>query len=283
MIDELQRFLLVAQIGNVTRAAQQVFITQSALTQSIQRLEKELNTKLFIQKGKQLRLTEDGKALVFISEKMLQLWSNAHDSQLRKTQRQIVSVGMFDNVALRLGKFFQNHMQTEQYQLELTIDSSGKLLTKLQLGTIDAAICILDKTYTIPNHVALLQTYSEKLIPVSAKTFSQQVAKIPFILYNKGSHTRNQIDAIFNEYNIGPQIYAESTSVTFMRELALLGGGVALLPTNFIKDDLNQGRLKVQIMPMQWYREYGLFVQKNNYLQNSFVTDLQSALTHQQK
>ena len=72
MINELKRFLLVVQTGNVTQAAQKVFITQSALTQSIKRLERELHTKLFIQKGKQLHLTEDGNALVLIGEKMMQ-------------------------------------------------------------------------------------------------------------------------------------------------------------------------------------------------------------------
>jgi DNA-binding transcriptional LysR family regulator len=280
MNDELKRFLVVAQTGNVTQAAQKVFITQSALTQSIQRLEKELNTKLFSQQGKQLHLTEDGKALVVIGEKMAQLWSNALDPNLRKTHKQIVSVGIFDNVALRLGKFFQDHRETDTYQLELTIDSSGKLLTKLQLGTLDAALCILNKAYALPNHIVLSQTYSEELIPVSSKSFSQELSKIPFILYNKGSNTRVQIDEIFNKQGIIPTVYAESTSVTFMRELAILGGGVALLPENFVKDDINQGRLKIQKMPLQWHREYGLLIQKNSDLQNSFIAQLQSALTH---
>ena len=61
-----------------------------------------------------------------------------------------------------------------------------------------------------------------------------------------------QIDEIFNKHGTIPTIYAESTSVTFMRELAILGGGVALLPDNFVKEDLDQGRLKIQKMPMQW-------------------------------
>lgn len=279
MINELKRFLLVAQTGNVTHAAPKVFITQSALTQSIKRLEKELQTKLFIQKGKQLYLTDDGKALVIIGEKIMQLWSNAHDPQLRTTNKYTVSVGMFDNVALLLGTFFQNHMETDLYQLELTIDSSAKLLTKLQTGTLHAALCILSKNYTLPNHITLLETYSEKLIPVSSKTFSKPISEIPFILYNKESHTRMQIDEIFHKHGIIPTNYAESTSVTFMRELAILGGGVTLLPENFVQDDIDQGRLKIQKMPITWYRKYGLFIQKNSDLKNSFIRDLQSALT----
>jgi DNA-binding transcriptional LysR family regulator len=278
MIDELKRFLLVASMGNVTRAAQSLFITQSALTQSIQRLEKELQTKLFQQKGKQLYLTEDGKSLVIIGDKILQLWTTAHDPQIKKIQTPTYAIGMFDNVALRLGEFLKNTMQNEKYHLELTIEASGKLFTRLQFGTLDAVLCIFNETYQIPNHVNLLQEYSEMLIPVSSKTFAQTIDKIPFILYNRGSYTRAAIDETFVKKGVQPTIYAESTSVTFMRELALLGSGVALLPENFVKQDLDQGRLKKQKMPIQWKRKYGLFVQKHYSAQTPFIKDLQTAL-----
>lgn len=276
MIEELKRFLHVAQEGNLTRTAQKIFITQSALTQSIHRLEKELQTKLFFQNGKQLELTEDGKSLVVIGERIIQLWANAHDPQIRKTKIPTYTIGMFDNVALRLSSYFQKG--TKNYKLELIIDSSGKLLSKLQLGTLDAALCILNKTYQPPNNLSLLQTFTETLLPVSSRIFSGKIETIPFILYNRGSHTREQIDEIFMKHGIQPTIFAESTSVTFMRELALLGRGIALLPENFVKQDLDQGSLKKQNVPMQWKRDYGLFVQRQYSSETPFVKDLQKAV-----
>ena len=278
MINELKRFLLIAQEGNLTRAAEKIFLTQSALTQSIHRLENELQTKLFYQNGKQLQLTEDGKSLIIIGERMVQLWSNAHDPQIRKTHMPTYTVGMFDNVALQLGGFFQNETKPEKYKLELTIDSSGKLLSQLQLGTLDAAFCILNKAYQPPHNLLLLQTFTETLIPVSSKTFSGKLETIPFILYNRGSHTRMQIDEIFMQKGIRPTIFAESTSVTFMRELALLGRGIALLPENFVKQDIDQGSLKKQKLPMQWKRDYGLFVQKQYSAGTPFIKDIETAL-----
>jgi DNA-binding transcriptional LysR family regulator len=283
MIDELQRFLLVAQEGNLTRTAEKIFITQSALTQSIQRLEKELNTKLFTQKGKQLQLTTEGKSLIIIGEKILDLWANAHNTNLRKIQTPTYSVGMFDNVALRLSEFLKNNMQTEAYNLELTIDSSGKLLNRLQLGTLDAALCVYNKSYQPPAHISLLQTYTEKLIPVSSILFKKTLKEIPFILYNKGSFTRTHIDETFIKHGLQPTIYAESTSVTFMRELALLGCGVALLPENFVKQDIDQRKLKKIKIPVKWKREYGLFVQKHVTPQTPYIKDLQKALKKETK
>ena len=278
MIEELNRFLLIAREGNLTKTAEKIFITQSALTQSVHRLENELQTKLFIQKGKQLHLTEDGKSLVIIGEKILLLWNTAHNSQLRNIQTPTFTIGMFDNVALRLGEFLKKTMRNDKYNLELTIDSSGKLLTRLQLNTLDAALCVFNGTYQIPAHVTLLQEYFETLIPVSTKTFKESLEKIPFILYNRGSYTRSYIDDTFIKFGMQPTIYAESTSVTFMRELALLGSGVALLPENFVKQDIQHGRLKKIKMPMQWKRKYGLFVQREFNQQTLFIKDLQTAL-----
>jgi len=278
MIEELQRFLLVAKEGNLTKTAEKIFITQSALTQSIQRLEKELQVKLFFHNGKQLQLTDDGKSLMIIGEKILALWTKAHSPYINYIQTLTYSIGMFDNVALRLSDFLENKTQSKTYHLELIIDSSGKLLKQLQLGTLDAALCVLNTSISLPESVVLIEKYSEKLLPVSAKNFKEKIGDIPFILYNRDSNTRLQIDEIFFRHTIQPTIYAESTSVTFMRELALLGKGVALMPENFVAHDIKQKRLLVQKMPLQWKRDYGLFVQKQYNDHTQFIIDLQTSV-----
>src|SRR6185503_16993883 len=101
MIEELRRFILVANNGNVTRTAEKMFITQSALSQSIKRLEKELKTKLFIQKGKTLHITSDGKAIVEIGTRIIDLWEKAKNKQMRQITKPHYTIGVFDNAALR--------------------------------------------------------------------------------------------------------------------------------------------------------------------------------------
>src|SRR5205823_3492085 len=93
------------------------------------------------------------------------------------------------------------------------------------------------------------------------------IEDIPFIVYNKGSYTREQIDSVFTKAGIIPNIFAESTSVTFMKELALLGCGVALLPENLVKVEIKQGLLKKQNLPLHWKRTYGVFLPKHGRLQ----------------
>lgn len=283
MIEELQRFILVAQESNLTKVAEKIFITQSALTQSMHRLEKEIGAKLFLQKGKYLQLTADGKALVSIGTKILDLWEKAKDPGIRKAIKPAITIGMYDNAALRLAKFVQTNTPSPQLILEFMIDTSEKVLSDLQLGTIDIAIAVINKKYSHPNEIICLKTFDEELIPVSNKIFNAPLNKIPFILFNKGSNTNEQIDVIFTQKGIKPVIYAQSTSTSFMKELALLGCGVALLPENFVRQELKQGILKKQQLPIKFERQYGIFVQKNTYIKekNTIIEAITKILSNQ--
>jgi DNA-binding transcriptional LysR family regulator len=281
MIEELRRFILVAKNGNVTKTAEQIFITQSALSQSIKRLEKELHTTLFLQKGKNLILTDDGISIQAIGEKMLLLWEKAKDPTRRKTSLPKYTIGAFDNAALRLGKYFQKSFTKNYFQLDVTIGATGSLIKQLQLGLSDIVICVVDEQQPPPTNTELIKTFTEKLIPVSAKTYKQSLDTIPFIVYNKGSLTRIQIDRVFTKAGITPTIFAESTSVTFMKELATLGCGVTLLPENFVKTELKQGVLIKQKFSLSWERTYGIYIQKNGRVKkdHQIIQDIISNLS----
>lgn len=262
MIEELRRFILAANEGNLTRTAQNIFITQSALTQSIHRLEKEIGAKIFVQRGKYLELTADGKALKSMGEKILELWSRAKDPKLRESFRPTINIGMFDNAALRLGSFVKENTLSNKFDLEFTIDNSGKLLSNLQLGVIDIAI-LVKKNNPYPKEIVCLKEFEEEMVPVSGRIYDNEIEKTPFILFNKGSNTREQTDLIFTERGIRPKVFAESTSPAFMKELAILNCGVALLPENLIKQELKQKMLFKQSFSLKWKREYGIFVHMN--------------------
>jgi DNA-binding transcriptional LysR family regulator len=280
MIEELSRFIQVVNNGNLTKTAEKLFITQSALTQSIQRLEKQIGAKLFSHQGKSLHLTSDGKAVVEIGTKIIELWQKAKDPSARQSLRPVYTIGAFDNAAIRLGKYFQNASSKDIYQLELVIGASQKLLSQLQRGILALAICVVDKKNPPPHDLILLQTFKEKLIPVSSIMFKGNLKNIPFILYNKGSFTRQYLEDQFIQKGITPNIFAESTSVTFMKELASLGCGIALLPENAVKAELKQKTLKKQKLPISWQREYGIYIHKHGKLskEHKVVQDLMSHL-----
>ena len=71
----LKYFWTVATAGTVSKAAEQLYITQPTLSRQIKELERELDTQLFMRDGKKLVLTEDGQFLKIKAEEILQLTS----------------------------------------------------------------------------------------------------------------------------------------------------------------------------------------------------------------
>ena len=62
--NQLYHFKTIAECGNITKAAEVLYITQPALSTSLRKLEEEVARPLFIREGRNLRLTENGKVLL---------------------------------------------------------------------------------------------------------------------------------------------------------------------------------------------------------------------------
>lgn len=268
MITELERFIAIINEGTFTKAAKKVYLTQPALSASILRLEETLGVKLFKRTGKRFILTKDGETVSLVGVQILKLWSKIKDPTFRnQSNKPVFSIGLYDNAALRLSKYFQKKLSEADFRFEITIDRSENLIRRLQNGIDDLCICIIGPE--TKKEASLIKIYSEELLPVSSKIWKENYSKIPYILYNKGSVTRLNIDEIFIKNGISPNIIVESTSPNFMKELAVGGCGVALLPRNFISRELLQKKLFIQKFPFKFERKIGLFINKEGSLKES--------------
>lgn len=274
MIEELQRFIEVVGSGNITHTAEKLHLTQSALSQSIHRLEKELGTKLFILKGKHLELTAEGNSIAEIARRITALWEKAKNQKTLLSSPATYTIGAYDNAAIRLGHFFKKNLENNKYTLELMIDSSTNIMKLLTLGILDIAICVDSLSNTVPTNIVALKTFEEKFIPVTTKIYKGPISKIPFIFYKRPSNTRQQFDRVFTEAGITPTIYAESTSTTFMKELAILGCGVALLPENIVRQELKSKKLLVQPLKLKFQRRYSIYTHKNQQLPEKILKSI---------
>lgn len=270
MLLELKRFIVVIEEGSFTKAAQKLFITQPALSQAVKRLEKEVGAILLKRVGRRFVLTKDGEAVYHTALQMAKLWAKIKDPAVRNMgQIPIYAIGMFDNAALKLSKYFQKHLSKKHFLFEITIDRSATLLQGIHHGLYDICICIMPAKKNWSGNIILAETFLERLYPVSGKTWKDKAEEIPFILYNKDSETRHYIDGAFLKQGIKPNIIVESTSPGFMKELAIGGVGVALLPKNFIERELKQKKLFIQKFPFKFHRQIGLFLNKESNIKIS--------------
>src|SRR5581483_6398711 len=187
-------------------------------------------------------------------------WNSAKHIKHNNTKKKSYAVGLYDNAALRLSKYFQKNF--EKIHFEITIARSQELLIKLNNGLLDICVCILPDTTAHLSNIVLIGEFSERLVPVSGKIWSEKPSKLPFILYNKDSETQRYIDQAFLKHRIKPQVVVESSNPAFMKELAIGKCGVALLPENFVRDEIKREKLYVQPFSFQFERTMGVFIQK---------------------
>jgi len=93
--NKLQSFLVLAEIKNFTKAADQLYLTQPALTKQIQALENELGVTLFNRVGKSTFLTAEGKMLVNYAKQTIAAYNNAleHIKQIQNLEEGTLNFG----------------------------------------------------------------------------------------------------------------------------------------------------------------------------------------------
>lgn len=276
MIEDLRRFVIIFETGSITKAAKTFGLTQPAISFSLKRLENELKTKLIVTSKRQISITQDGKSIYQTAVKLLNIWDSMKNPKLRVEKKKI-SVGLFDNAAIILAR--TPILKNKDYQIELIIDNSSNLRNLIAQGVLDLCICVIDKKPDIDNAIFLTK-YQEELIPVSSVAFNLPINKVPFLLYNKISLTRKYIDETFYKNSLNPLVVAESSSTSFLKELALQGTGIALLPKNFVSAELENKALKIQRLPLSWKREIGIYLSRKTDLTTSsqFMTSVIKAL-----
>lgn len=77
--DQLRQFKVIAECGNMTRAAEVLFVTQPALSMALSKLEDELARPLFLREGRKLKLTKDGKELLYYANIVVDAIDRATD------------------------------------------------------------------------------------------------------------------------------------------------------------------------------------------------------------
>lgn len=267
MIVEIERFIETVNQGSFTKASRILYLTQPALSLSIARLEKEVSVRLFKRIGKRLVLTKDGESVYQISTQIIKLWKKIKDSK-RNTIDTPYTIGIYDNAALKLSKYFQKNLSKGGVKFEITIDTSSSLMKSLRNGLLDICICAIREN-VFGDNLKLIRKFSEELMPVSSKIWKKKFHEAPFILYNKESATRQYIDKTFFDNRIKPTIIVESTSTMFMKELAIGGCGIALLPVNVVERELENKKLFVNKFPFKFKREIGLFLSRDGRLKET--------------
>ena len=251
MEDRLQKFVVLADTESFTRAAEQLRISQPALTVAIKKLERELHAQLLVSEGRGFRLTSAGK-LAYMEGRELVARRKNLSLQLAALQHQKspLAIGMIDSIAeALLGTTNALERLERASEVSLSVNSSSALLQAVTLGQLDVVI-LVEQLHGLSSRFEQVNIGTEPLVFVAA---AHQKAKVEaelaegrisrFLSYNQLSTTYQLVQTAASRAGVTLEPSFYSTSPGIILKQTLSRKGVAALPYLLVKEHLRDGVL----------------------------------------
>ena len=252
---ELYRvFKEVAEVGNITAAAQALYISQSAVSQSIKQLESDLQTRLFSRNSRGVTLTAEGKMLYEYVRSAMGLLETGEEklSQTRELQMGQLVIGASDTVTSQfllpyLDSFHRDH---PAIHIQIISGRSHKVLGLLRSGKVDIAfastptdLTSLDTYPCFPTH-SIFVAGAEYPCDFDHVYSLEEISAFPLILLERKASSRLYLERFFlqNGLRLNPEIELGARSL--LVDLAAIGFGVAGVTEEFVARELESGRLR---------------------------------------
>jgi len=270
-------FYTVASCGNITKAAEKLYISQPAVTMSIKKLETELEIKLFVRNKRGVTLTPEGKVLYeYVSKAMENIFLAENKIEnFKKLETGNIRIGIGTN----LTKFFlvkhleKFHKKYPKININLDTSMTKELLKKLDEDKIDIAVIASDEETCKDFNIEYAQEIQD--IFIASEEFSglkgrevtlEELSNYPLLLQSSHSHTRKFIDKIAEENDIKLNSIMDLASYSLVIEFAKIGMGVGFVTKNYVQEELkNKSIFEITITPKIPKRKI-LVLTKKNYL-----------------
>ena len=219
MLDyRIETFLKVCETRNYRKAAEQLNMTQPAVTQHIQYLESLYQTKFFQYKNKKLSLTEKGRQ--FEQHARSVMYNELQFRQLMKQEPiQQIRIGATKTIGdYVIFDLLKPYLTSKTYQFTLTIDNTKHLLEQLDNQQLDFLIVEgyfdkgrydyeLLKEEAFTGICSIYHPFANKTIPL------EQIFREHLIIREQGSGTRKVFENFLEEYNYGIHHFKKTTTI----------------------------------------------------------------------
>ena len=270
----LHYFWAVAKEGNLTRAAAQLHVSQSALSTQIKQLEDQLGQALFVRQGRVLQLSEAGRVALTYADTIFET-GNELTALLRDGQRLTRQVLRIGGVATLSRNFQENFVKPLliREDVELVLQSGGldELLNRLAVHNLDVVLSNR-KVHADSQHPWRCRRIARQPVSLVGKPrskgktfrFPDELAEQPLLLPGRDSDIRAGFDVLCEQLGLRYQVLAEVDDMAMLRLLARDSGKVALLPTVVVQDELRSGKLQEYCVVPQLYENfYAITVQRH--------------------
>lgn len=252
-LHQLQVFAKVVQLKSVTKASEELYMTQPAVSIQLRNFQDQFEIPLTEMVGRQLYITDFGMEIYKMADKVInQVYAINYKTMAFKghlTGRLRISVVSTGKYVM---PYFLSDFLKKNEGVDLTMDVTNKLraINSLQNNEVDFALVSVlleglkvNDEILLENEFYLIGNKNEKK---PTKTISKsEINEMPLIFREEGSGTRFVMEQYFKKHNINFRKKMELTSNEAVKQAVIAGLGNSVMPLIGIRNELLNGDLKI--------------------------------------
>lgn len=242
-IHQLQIFLKVVQKESITKASEELFMTQPAVSIQLKNFQEQFDISLYEIIGRKLHITDFGKEIAIIAERVIEELNNIN----YKTEAyKGMLTGKLKISSASTGKyvipFFLEEFLSKNAGIDLVLDVTNKsrVIQSLKNNEIDfALVSVLPDALEVEEELLI----DNKLYHVSSEP--EQNENMPLIYREEGSATRSAMELYYGTHNSKARRRLELTSNEAVKQAVIAGLGNSIMPLIGIKNELLDKQLYI--------------------------------------
>jgi len=278
-LSQLEVFLAVARERRFSRAAEKLFRTQSAVSQTIHKLEDELGEALFDRSSREGILTDAGKVLYEYAEKLINLRGEAAESlsELRELQKGRLAIAANEFTVLYLLPVLAEFRRLHP-MIKITVERAlGSRIPDevLQYG-VEFGVLSYEPQEANLHSVVVFQDELVFVVPpthplASAKQVSiRQLGAESFVAHIVSSPYREKVIQLFRRHKTPLHMDVELPTLQAIKRFVASGNGVALIPEISVETEIARGELiRIPVRELQLKRKLRLIYRKQANLSHA--------------
>ena len=258
-INQLRIFLKITETQSITKASEELHLTQPAVSIQLKNLQDQFDIPLTEVVGRKIFITDFGKEIAMAAENILnQLHAItyktlAHKGKLAgRLKISVVSTGKYV-IPYFLADFLKEH---EGVELQLDVTNKLKVIESLEKNEVDFSLVSvlpenlkIEKAELMQNKLYVVGDSKQKF---KSKLYDKSIfEKLPLIYREQGSGTRQTMEKFIRKNNLPVRKKMELTSNEAVKQAVIAGLGCSIMPLIGIKNELQNGQL--QIIPVKGF------------------------------
>lgn len=275
---ELYRiFYVVANHCNITKASEELSISQPAISKSIKNLEEQLGGQLFVRTKRGVFLTEEGKEFYNYIKQAIEYINNAENkfTDLINLETGCIKIGISTTLTKEflLPYLEEFHSLYPKIDIQIITNLTSDLMLKLRNGLIDIVILNLnDKNYGNDIDIIKCRKINDCFVVnnkykelIDKEVSLKDLNNYPLILQAKGSNTREFLDNIARENGVVLKPNIELASYSLVVEFSKIGLGIGYAIKEYIKQEIkNKELFELKVKEKIPSRYIGIALSKNH-------------------